>query len=124
MIKPPIVAEGDDLFVYKSPEQATSHLEIVDILESNFVAYDSEGMLLDFHIDFFEHTRKFLWFKWKERYQGAILVEHQPPTNCSEYLRKRLLTYLRHQGKSEDLFKNATLIDLIKGVGEYMSWKI
>jgi hypothetical protein len=126
-MKPPIViVEGHDVSVHPSPEHAATYLEPRDVNDGVYVAYDSEGWLLDLNVKRVKREHHFLWFRWVVSYQGVVLSEHEPATDGSAELRRKLVEYLNliSKKKPEGELPTASLDQLIQAAGRYMPWRV
>lgn len=104
-IKPPIIVdERGDTKVYKSIEDAEMDLEVIDVQNGEYVAYDSEGRLLTV-IPI-------------SPYRVAIASTEQEPNHIDE-LHAILFRFLLHLGFSADWLKRASLQDLVVQASKY-----
>lgn len=124
-MKPPIIIiESWDISVHPSVDHVEKFLEIVDIREGIYTAYDSEGYLLDLSVGQVNIERHFLCFKWIASFESAILRDTHPRRERSGELREKLLNSLTHRGIPQEKIQAATLLELIYRMGKYMPWKI
>jgi hypothetical protein len=125
-MKSPIVVieKINDITVFRSPEQAAGYLELVDVKDGIYTAYDAEGFQLDLGTGFAMWQRQFLWIRWQQRYEAIIFSEPDPRLNRSKELRERLIAFLGFPGKKAETLQAATLEELIRLVGKQMPWKL
>lgn len=123
MKSPIILIESNDVIVCNSTEHATSGAEIQDIKDRIYEAFDSDGFLLDLFTEFVEKEKRFLFFKWTQRFEAGMLKEHYPKINQTEYLRNKIINGLTyHKDKYGDL-ENMSLLELINLRKKEMPWK-
>lgn len=124
-MKPPIVIiEYWDISVHPSLEHAENFLEVVDVLDGIYTAYDSEGVLLELTVGKVMREYRFLIFKWTAEYESVIIRESNPKQERSHELKEKLLYYLEHQGISGEEIQGSSLIDLIGRIAKDMPWKM
>jgi len=128
-MKPPFIINEDDsdILIYDSAQEVGIYLDPADWLvnpptDVKIVVYDSEGYILNLSIGFTEFEHKFLCWKWKKRYRGAIVSKKHPEEKHENELRETLIAYLirKKGGIKYNLQKNSN-IELINKVvrGEY-----
>ncbi len=126
-MKPPIViAEGNDISVHPSDNHVVTFLEPQDVSDGVYTAYDSEGWLLDLAVKSAKRERHFLWFRWVESYSSIVISKHEPATNDSAELRRRLVGYLNAISKEKRTVgevSTASLDELIRVAERYMPWQ-
>lgn len=65
MVKPPIIiCESGDVRIYDSIEDAARSMESIDVINGEYFAYDSEGYLLDLHVDERYVPMAPSWLQW------------------------------------------------------------
>lgn len=124
-MKPPIVVyEKSDISVHPSIEHAEDSIEKWDVQDGIYIAYDSEGSLLDLNVRSAIKNHQFLVFKWKTSYERVIIQEHEPKENHSVELKEIMTKYLEHRGIPEAELQEASLADMIGWIAKYMPWKM
>lgn len=124
MKTPVLVFESYDLHVCRSAEQASGHLEIVDVEDGIFDAHDSEGYLLDIVIQLVEVERRFLYAHWKEGRRVIRIRDHTPRENHGEDVRLRRIRFLGGWRHKTQPFEGLSMEELIAKAGKQMPWKM
>jgi hypothetical protein len=73
MKEPIIITEDYDISIHPTVEHAEKFLEIRDVKDNIYVAYDSAGQLLNIFVDFIKCQKRFLWLKWTSEYETVII---------------------------------------------------
>lgn len=125
MMKPPIIIiEHWDISVHPSVEHAEAFLEVADVQDGIYTAYDCEGVLLELTVGKVKLERHFLVFKWAAEYDSVIIQESIPKEERSLELKGILQSYLERQGVSVEEIRESSLINLIERIAKDMPWKI
>lgn len=119
---PILIVESYDVSVYPTVEQAVVDLEVFDIMDGIYTAYDSEGHLLELKVATIEREVRFLCFRWFRRYSQGHITENEPAIDRSDELREKLIYYLVFSGFDESSLKGLSLAELIQHVGSFMPW--
>ncbi len=124
-MKPPfLVFENPDFYIFRSTQQLTSELEVVDVEDNTYVAYDADGLLLDLVTTVAKVEHKFLWDRWTESEKIIVVREHTPPEDRTEEVRLRLIRYLGGRKQRTHPFVQLSLRELIILAGKRMPWKV
>ena len=110
-MKPPIIInENGDLLFFETVQDAERYVEAIDVLNNEYVAYDSIGHLLELSVQL------------KKEYDVvAISCIEQEPRHVYE-LQHILSDFFLQVEVNEEWIKKATLEDLVqKGIQEYKS---
>jgi hypothetical protein len=103
-MKPPIfVDENGDTAVFLKVEDAEVYLEPIDVENEEYVAYDSEGTLLEL-------------LPTKPR---ITIRSTSPPRMCVPELRQALCGMLSYSGVSEDWLKDASLEEIVEKAKDF-----
>ncbi len=98
-MKPPIIVDEDGpVYIFEALRDAELYLEPIDVKNSRYVAYDSEGRLL-----------RLLPTEPRITIETAEAV----PTHTSE-LREALIGYLGYVGVTQEWLATASLQELVK----------
>ena len=112
-MKPPIIIdESGDVAIFETAETASVYLEPPDIINEEYVAYDSEGRLLKLSLS---DSRMPINY---ERMKIIIEPTEAEPSHASD-LRKILMRFLSYLGISKDWVVSASLKDLVSKSLEY-----
>jgi len=114
-VPPVFVAEGDDLGVFCSVEEAELSLEAVDVQENTFTAYDAEGRLLSLSVR--ENPVPFPWCLLRGRVLHVVMtVAEEEPGHIGE-LRALLGRFLKRlYGNTTESFEELRLDELVQQV--------
>lgn len=61
---PIIICESGDVHIYDSIDKAARSIESLDVLQGEYIVYDSEGYVLDLHVDELYIPRGPKWLRW------------------------------------------------------------
>lgn len=116
-IELPIIVKdksGSDLTVYKSVGEAESALEVIDVINSEYVAYDARGRLLTLTVV----ERKWpLVFGFVHIIRKVVRI--RPAENEPEHgedLRSALIRYVVYCRHMETAYESATIEQLISDI--------
>lgn len=118
-IKPPIVIvdrRGDDISIHASIEDAQMHLEAIDVRNSEYRAYDSEGRLLDLDVIGGKKSVLFGLFQTRVEYVRIHQAEGEPMH--TDELRAALFQFLRKLGVLDNSLTLEDTDQLMKRVME------
>jgi hypothetical protein len=90
MKSPIIIIESYDIGKYPSAKHAANHLEVQDVQDGIYEAYDSNGLLLDINIERVEREHRFLFIKWTKQYEEIRITEPDIMNDQSNELREKL----------------------------------
>jgi hypothetical protein len=112
MKTPIVLSENGDLSIYDSVSELESHIEPVDVLNSEYEIFDSEGKLLVAKIESRRGSGLFGFLGGKVKFVKVF----QPPEALiqEERLHKLLVKYLQKPSEPEDSFGALTLLELIE----------
>ncbi len=113
-MKPPLIVNNHgDVMVFASAQDLERELEAIDVEHHEYVAYDSEGRLVELGIG---RRRGTLFFSIK----SVVVQGAEPtPTHTGE-LREVLRRFLQGVGESNDWLANASLEALVsRGLEKY-----
>ena len=100
---PILICESGDVHIYDSIDEAARSMESIDVLEGEYVVYDSEGYVLDLHVDerYMPLGPKWLWWLIGVPI-GPVEIrgrkENQPR---EQELRGKLVDYLRRLAEDD-----------------------
>lgn len=117
-MKLPIIIDNfGDLLVFNSVEDAQNYIEPIDVQNKEYIAYDSEGRLLDILI-ITEKPNRFSSLVGKGE-QIVLQPAESEPRHATE-LHNKLIHYFTQLGEAPEQLSRATLTDLAqKGVEKY-----
>jgi hypothetical protein len=99
-MKPPIIVhEHGDTSIYASKEDAAKDLEAIDVMNGEYLAYDSEGLQLKLEAS--------------SRWGTVSIADPIPPVRQPEALRPILREYLHLFGVSDSWIDTVSLDDLV-----------
>jgi hypothetical protein len=124
MKSPIIIIESFDISIHPSSSHAARHLEVWDVEDDIYKAYDSDGQLLNIFVELVEINKKFLWFKWNVRGKIVQINEFEPRRYDLLDLRIRLIKYLKSQKIPDEELMKLSTEELITNVGKYMPWRL
>jgi hypothetical protein len=98
MVKLPIIiiCESGDVHIYDSIDEAARSMESIDVIDGVYTVYDSEGYLLDLHVD--ERYVPLLpkWLSWLGVPIGLVEIRGRKESQPREQeLRGKLVDFLR-----------------------------
>jgi len=113
---PLIFDENGALFFCRTKEDAEKYLEVEDILENEYVAYDSDGRLLQLRV---ERTYKPILFGLRKKMLPKIIIEcaETTPAHRNE-LRNKLLEFYKKITSDAKVDPDISLQDLLAKVIE------
>ena len=113
---PLIIDENGALFFCKTKEDAENYLELQDIIENEYVAYDSDGRLLLLKI---EEANKPVLFGLIEKKIPKVVIEcaETTPMHRSE-LYNKLLTFYKKITRGAEINSEVSLKELLSMVIE------
>jgi hypothetical protein len=104
-VKLPIIIDNfGDVLVFESVKGAERYIESVDVINQEYVGYDSEGRLLQLTV--------------VDRNQVSIQSAESEPTHANE-LRETLTQFLSYVGVSDKWLLGASLEELVERMLEY-----
>ncbi len=117
-MKPPVIInENGDVSIYRSPEEAALGLEPIDVRHGEYVAYDSEGRILQ--LDVVTKEKSALFRKARVIEFVEIVVGTESIVRPDE-LRDVLISFFRIAGNHrEDLDKMALCGLIQEAVARY-----
>jgi hypothetical protein len=105
MMKPPIIVDNfGDTMIFESVEKAEKYIEPMDVINEEYVAYDSEGRLLQLIAELPLHV--------------VLLAAESEPYHAHE-LRRLLADFFERIGISTNWLERASLHDLVMKGLEY-----
>jgi hypothetical protein len=111
-VKAPIIVDNHgDLSVYGSLEKAIGDLEPVDVRNGEYIAYDSEGRLLNVVVET-SRPWKFSIFQGPRDERIGFIPTEDEPTHSDE-LRTKLIHFLKRVGEDENWALCASLEELV-----------
>jgi hypothetical protein len=106
LMKVPIfLNEAGNVLVFESVENAERYAEPIDVANEEYIAYDSEGRLLELYV--LEKTNRV-----------KIRAAEMEPTHSTE-LQKAIVDFLSYAGISREWLSNASLNDLVTKMLDY-----
>jgi hypothetical protein len=108
-MKPPIIIyEHGDIAFFETVQDVDRGLEAIDVTNDDYIAYDSEGRLLQLSV------------KHQTSYDIVVLSSSEmQPTHASE-LKRVLVDFFARVGVNKDWLSTATLEELVtKGIRNY-----
>jgi hypothetical protein len=118
------ITEDFDISIHPSVEHAEIDLEVIDIKDGIYTAYDSEGYLLNMSVYNKETQNRFLFINWTSWGECIKIFDNDKKIDRSSELREKLINYLKHSKYKNEVFDRFSLIDLIYKVGKFMPWKV
>lgn len=119
MTPPIVILDGGDIIVFESVEDAEAWVEVSDVENNLFSAYDSTGILLKFDVVTTNLQRRFLWFSLQEPVKRVVINETTSPTDKSIELREALVEFLSWFGKPRNSLSSLSLPELVMEVSRY-----
>ncbi|GIW84166.1 MAG: hypothetical protein WHU94_00545 [Thermogemmata sp.] len=121
---PIIVISRGDIDVYDSVEEAALSMESIDVLEGEYVVFDSQGYLLELYVDDLYKPRGPKWLRWFLGVPiGPVEIRGRKEAEPREgELRSRIIEYLTTLQKlgivraELDWLSTASLSELINAV--------
>jgi hypothetical protein len=124
-MKPPIfITESNDISVHPTVKHAEQFLELQDVKDNIYTAYDSEGNLLNLSTGFIECKYHFIWLKWTKRCEIVMIRDYDPPINQITELRTKIVNFLTYKGISDAGLISVSTEELIKRMYKYMPWRL
>ena len=116
---PIIVEEHGDLLVFQDVESACLYLEPVDVLNSEYVAYDAEGLIVELSI-----TEKIQQSKvfGETKIESVEISQSGVAENRSGELLKKISDYLYRVGQ-EGIDEDQSLHQLVARLQSYVAEK-
>ncbi len=108
---PLIFDENGDVSFYSSVIEAETSLEAVDVINNEYVGYDSEGRLLNLTVNSECRSLVFGLIKTKIDSVSISLAEQEPVH--ADMLRSTLIDFLLRLGSYNDSLKKAPLKDIV-----------
>ena len=124
MKAPIIIVESYDISVHPTVNHAERQLEVRDVKDNIYTAYDSEGQLLNLFVDLIERKRSFLWLKWKSQYESVRIKEFEPRRYKLNDLRTHLIDNLKSKKSLDNDLIDSSTEELVKKVGKKMPWRL
>ena len=116
---PIIVEEHGDLLVFQNVESACLYLESVDVLNSEYVAYDAEGLIVELSV--IEKTRRSKVFG-ETKIESVEISQSGATENRSGELLKNISDYLYRVGQ-EGIDEDQSLHQLVARLQSYVAEK-
>ena len=124
MVKLPIIiCESGDVRIYDSIEDAARSMESIDVINGEYFAYDSDGYLLDLHVDERYVPMGPNWYQWLFGVPiGPVEIRGRKESQPREQeLRGKLVDFLRRLAQDSSFgfqldvnwLSSATLSELI-----------
>ncbi len=99
---PIIICESGDVEIFDSIDEAARSMESIDVLEGEYIVYDSEGYVLDLHVD--EQYKPLLpkWLWWLGVPIAPVEIRGRKESQPREQeLRGKLVDFLRRLAEDE-----------------------
>lgn len=115
--KPPIfLIDGLDVTAFDTIENAVQFFEPVDVKMGEIDAYDSEGRLLHFGVEYSRGSG--FWGTLLSSPDYTVLIDVEAEPRHASQLREKLVAFLRHFGADESSLSHASLPELVGRVME------
>jgi len=111
---PIIINENGDVSVFNSIEAVEMTLEVIDINDNAYQAYDSNGNLLKLSPKWGKTINRLWFIKLTFDVEKVYISELHPVQNHADELRQILISYLRRTGWNQDDLTHQTLDELIQ----------
>ncbi len=123
---PIIVCESGDIHVYDSLEEAARSMESIDVLQGEYIVFDSEGYILELHVDerYKPLAPRWLWWLLGVPIGPVEILGRKESVPRAPELRTLLVDYLRKLQQrgivrtDVDWLANASLTEIINAAHE------
>ena len=120
MRNPIIVDEKGNIDLFKTKQDAEEYLEPIDVHNQEYIAYDSQGMLLRLGVR--SETRRFFFNILSDTFEVVCISE--TGVDRSQELRKKLKRFLCQVGMIDSNFKEEELLSYVSLLIDYFGKNI
>jgi hypothetical protein len=100
-----------DVRFFESLQEAENYVEAIDVVNNEYVGYDSEGRILSLAVK--PGSTGILGQLGIRRNRVAITIDEQRPSHADE-LRTLLVSFLRRVGVAQQWLNSASLDELVR----------